>query len=738
MMKTLKVSVAFATLSFSTLTFAMAQKSEVVVPKLDKKISRASFLRDKLTDHTVGYVRIPTQFGMAFNVKNKASDKVMTNDVNERMMLHIKKVLQDPSLVNEALKQHVSMPLDEMPMDLGKLTSLIYTAVDGPIEIMATDMNKMISPATQALIVVPVNFASAKELDDALAQVMKQNIGVKNQNGYYSLAPTASMYLDEKEKRLFISIAQKAQSEAQLLKTIGDLKGTKEHRMYAYENQIDLTGQNLFVWADVIGSRDMVAMLAQKESPFLAEFVQNTDGLAFGIGTNAKDLGQAKLITKTNTQKVTVLKDFAKPLDFKTVGEPKYFAALSLPSKQTVIELVKQSKSVTDADIRKFEEQSQENLSFNVLNLLDIFGPKVIAYEDDTGANIAMGIQDKAAFQQLIQTLTSKANATHTVHKGVHELKLVNPIPQQINKVGNRSTGNPMENLGREYAMIQPALAEFVSAVYGIRILDVNFYLYWNEEENWIVFNTLPYSLAERNKAKVSVDKWLDDQGIRSSGLVMSFTGTVKGAEENWYRDYVKFMRNNHDILGLKFDPFTLPSPSSMKFNPTSRVGVHTAIDKEWVVMSLDYDISPFYSYSLLTGQGSLGLLGLMSSFSLPAYQDYTKRSYVSEGMALASAAKLASTEYYITTGKWPVNNAEAGIAEADQINSSVVAGVEVMGDGMINITYRLSVQYDGYLTLKGKKTESGSVSWDCYETNLKLKTLPANCRATVKFLSDH
>ena len=735
MIKTLKVSMAVAGLSFSALTFAVAQQSEVKVPKLDKKISREAFLRDKLTDNTVGYVRLPTQFGMAFNIKNKASDKVMTNDVNERMMLHLKKVLQDPSLVNEALKQHLSVPLEQLPLDLGQLTSLIYTAVDGPIEIMATDMNKMISPATQALIVVPVQFSSAKELDEALVKLLKQDIGIKNQNGFYSFPPVASMYLDAKEKRLFISIAQKAQSEVQLKQTVDALKSTKEHRMYAYENQIDLTGQNFFVWADVTGSRDMIAMLAQKDAPTAAEFIQNTEGLAFGVGTTANQQGQAKFITKTNMQKIAALKDFAQPLDFKTVGKPQSLAVVALPSKQTVIELLKKNKVVDDAQLQEFAKQSEARLSFNALDLLDIMGPQAVAYEDETGSNFAIGVQNKEAFQQLIKQLESKDYATHTVSKGIHELKLKNPLLDLMQKL-SKTDPHPdvMTNTALQYGMLQPWFAEMISAIYGVRAWDANFYLYWNEEQNWIVLNTLPYSLAERNKAKVSVAKWLEDQGIRSSGLLLSYTAEMKGAEEAWYRDYVKFMRNNYDLLGQKFDPFSMPSPSSMKFNPTSRVGLHTAMDKEWFVVSLDYDISPFYGYSMFAGQGAIGLVGMMSSFALPAYQDYTKRTYVTEGIALSTAAKLASTEYFSTTGEWPTDNEEAGLPDPELITGKAVNGIAVTGGGQVYISYNYNVQDEGYLILQADPTGTGSVNWYCYQTNLEEKVLPATCRNEVMF----
>lgn len=735
MKKILTTSVIILGLSLTANSNSMSQRSEVIVPQLDKKISRASFLRDKLTDNAVGYVRVPTMFGMAFSMKNKASDKVMENNVNERMVLHLKKFLQDPSLINEVLKRYISVPLEEVPIDLGKLTTIVYTSVNGPIEVMATDANKMISPMTQLFISVPVNFTSANELDQVITQLFRQDVGFKNHDGFYPFSESLTMYFDDKEGRLFISVGQKALNETQLKQTIMTLKPAKFHKMYAYENQIDLTGQNFFAWSDITGSRDMGVMILKESAPMAAQFLQNTEGFAFGVGTNAKNLGQVKFITKTNTQKVPYLKDFAKPLDFTTVGNPKNIALMTLPSKQMVIEALKSNNVMDDEDIAMIEEESMQALSFNALNLLDILGPKIIAYNDETGGNFALGIQDKEAFYNIIKKLEEKSLVSHKVERGIHELKIENPLFDLIGKVNKRS--NALEQIGQEYMKAQPILAEFVAAAYGVRAFDVNFYLYWNEENNWLVFNTLPYSLLDRNKAKVSVDKWLGSQGIRSFGLVASYTGSVKNAEESWYRDYIKFMRNNYDLLGEKFDIYSMPAPSAMKFNPESRFGAHIVVDNEWVAASLDYDISPFYNFSLFANQSgfaAIAVMGGLSAFTIPAYEDYTKRTKVSEGLGLAAAAKMATTEFYVMNGQWPSNNKEAGLAEADLIRSSAVDGIEIQEGGKIYISFNNQVGYDNYLILKGmESSKTGAMSWHCLETNLAYKYLPANCRLEIQ-----
>ena len=59
-----------------------------------------------------------------------------------------------------------------------------------------------------------------------------------------------------------------------------------------------------------------------------------------------------------------------------------------------------------------------------------------------------------------------------------------------------------------------------------------------------------------------------------------------------------------------------------------------------------------------------VAIIGILAAIAIPAYQDYTKRSHVSEGLTLAGGAKAAVAEYYASEGSWPGQNTTAGLCQ--------------------------------------------------------------------------
>jgi len=127
-----------------------------------------------------------------------------------------------------------------------------------------------------------------------------------------------------------------------------------------------------------------------------------------------------------------------------------------------------------------------------------------------------------------------------------------------------------------------------------------------------------------------------------------------------------------------------------------------------------------------------VAIIGILAAVALPAYQDYTVRGRVSEGLVAASAAKVTVSE-----------NAASGSADlgagytAPTATSNVTSVAIASTTGQITVTTTskagggaiVFIPTAGSAALTAGTIPTDRISWSCTTGTLSAKYRPSECR---------
>ena len=143
-----------------------------------------------------------------------------------------------------------------------------------------------------------------------------------------------------------------------------------------------------------------------------------------------------------------------------------------------------------------------------------------------------------------------------------------------------------------------------------------------------------------------------------------------------------------------------------------------------------------------------VAIIGILAAIAIPAYQDYTVRTQVTEGLSLSAGLKTAVGDFYSAKGTWPADNAEAvcgvtpapttctvGDAATDN-NGNYVSQIAVE-NGNIIVTYsstapqKANADINGkILTLSPGVDNAKNITWVCgtatAPSTLTMATVPS------------
>jgi type IV pilus assembly protein PilA len=120
-----------------------------------------------------------------------------------------------------------------------------------------------------------------------------------------------------------------------------------------------------------------------------------------------------------------------------------------------------------------------------------------------------------------------------------------------------------------------------------------------------------------------------------------------------------------------------------------------------------------------------IAIVGILAAVALPAYQNYTIRAKVSEGLLTASACKVSVTEAVQSGNMTIPNNLCSG---STQYVESVASG-GVGGNATVTVTLKgIDKNVDGKtIVYSGAITNATVSTWAC-SSALEQKYLPSGC----------
>lgn len=692
-----------------------------------------AFLRSQLPTQVVTYARIPNLLGLFAMPKSNQLDSALRSEAN----------INNVKGIQQGLVQNVlALPTFSDPR-----LKFLADAVRSPIEVAGFGM-----PNPAVLIGATLSVRSKAEFNKLFDEIGRTGPSVRlaapldgqGVGELVGLPLMAFVKFDAATGRMLLFAAPRL-DHAAFDRLLASLPAeVKDHPMYTLEQKIDASGQGMFVWVDAARLVPMAQAIVPNFAQALGRAgLGNMRAVAFGFGT-ANGKGRLGLVLDVGTDRTArPFPVVANNIKATAVGDPDAAVLFSMPSQTEAARLETLLLGTLPPRGRSSWEQARAKLKdligVDVEEVLAAVGPDVVVLFDQAGDYTAVHLRDPARFDELVRRISAKTGSAPGEQKiggtTFHHWRL----PSLFTAAANAGSG----------ARSRPASG--ILTVLG----RMHNHVYWIRDGEYLYMAPTPQPLIDRLHAgaKVRVADWLaKKQRIDMSTSLFAATGSVPKMPRRTYEAYLGIMQNLADVADAKFDVWSMPTASQLGLPDKGAIGFSMNLGEPYLSLELSYENHPG---ELLLGGGGFGAVatvGILAAIAIPAYQDYTVRSQVTEGVNLSNPIKASVAESYATRGSMPRDRRAAGLPpEADATSGRYVEKVDVAG-GAITITYGKAANprlRGRTLTLTPFTTTGRDIIWRCgyaalpagarslapdgaganTATNIERKYLPAMCR---------
>jgi type IV pilus assembly protein PilA len=132
-----------------------------------------------------------------------------------------------------------------------------------------------------------------------------------------------------------------------------------------------------------------------------------------------------------------------------------------------------------------------------------------------------------------------------------------------------------------------------------------------------------------------------------------------------------------------------------------------------------------------------VAIIAILAAIALPAYQNYVIRSQVAEGSVIADGVKSAVWDYISNRGRFPTNNASAGLSSPTSLAGKFIKSMAI-SNGVIIATFSSASPQRANRVIDDKTLifsplasgGLGSIRWICQpQGTVPYRYLPTICR---------